>query len=195
MRRTKFTTGDPVTTHDGAEYTTKGSDETGKRVTHYTNKGPSGPTSTTYQDTEQHLFAFPDLLVGDKLLEIGAKYTNKQISAKIADAAVENGTLLTDSGIAHRVRSAMTKRALEQNVSYDDVKAAFKELRSSNGVQTRKPRVSKAKKTGQAALTGAAADDNDEADDQSAANKEDSDGEKKGSEGSEMTELESDAEA
>jgi hypothetical protein len=195
MRRTKFTSGDPVTTHNGVEYTTKGSDEPGERITHYTNKGPSGPTSTTYQDTEQHLFAFPDLLVGEKMLEIGAKYTNSQMSAKINAAAVEGGTLLTESGVAHRVRSALKRRAREQNVSLTDVNAAFKQTRESNGVPTRKPRVPKAKKTGQAALASSTVEDDDEVDGQSAADEQDSGGEKKGSEGSEVTELESDAEA
>ncbi|KAM0700863.1 hypothetical protein Q7P35_012585 [Cladosporium inversicolor] len=195
MARTKYTSGDPVTTHDGVEYTTKNSNETGKRTTHYTNEVPDGPTSTTYQDTEQHLFAFPDLLVGDKVLEIGAKYTNNQIAAKIADAAVENGPILTESGVAHRVRSAVAKRAQEQNVEYDDVMATFKESRKSNGVATRAPRVPKAKQTGKKTLAGPAVDDDDEADDQSATYKEDSGGERKGSPGSELTELESDAEA
>ena len=32
MRRTKCTTGDPVTTHNGVEYTTEGSDDPGKRI-------------------------------------------------------------------------------------------------------------------------------------------------------------------
>jgi hypothetical protein len=195
MRRTKFTTGDPVTTYNGVEYTTKDSDEPGKRTTHYTNKSPSGSTPTTYQDTEQHLFAFPDLLVGDKMLEIGAKYTNNQISAKINAAAVEGDTLLTESGVAHRVRSAMKKRAREQNVSLADVNTAFKQSRRSNGVPTRKTRVPRAEKTGQAALADPTVEDDDEVDGQSAAHEQDSDGEKKGFEGSEMTELESGAEA
>jgi hypothetical protein len=195
MRRTKFTTGDPVTNHDGVEYTTKDSDEPGKRTTHYTNKGPSGPTSTTYQDTEQHLFAFPDLLVGDKMLEIGAKYTNNQISAKINAAAVENGQLLTESGVAYRVRSAMKRRAREQNVSLASVNAAFKQSRRSNGVPTRKPRVPRAKKTGQAALAGPTFEVDDEVDGQSAAHEQCSGGEKEASEASEVTELESGAEA
>ena len=127
--RTKFTSGDAVTTHDGVEYTTKGSDETGKRVTHYTNEGSDGPTSTTYQDTEQHLFAFPDLIVGDKALEIGAKYTNNQISVKIAAAAVENGPTLTESGVAHRIRRALAMKAKELNISVAEVKATFKQSR------------------------------------------------------------------
>jgi hypothetical protein len=127
--RTKFTSGDKVTTHDGVEYTTKGSDETGKRVTHYTNEGSDGPTSTTYQDTEQHVFAFPDFIVGDKALEIGAKYTNNQISAKIAAAAVENGPTLTESGVAHRIRRALARKAKELNISVAEVKATFKQSR------------------------------------------------------------------
>ena len=193
--RTKFTSGDPVITHDGVEYTTKGSAETGKRVTHYTNDGSSGPTSTTYQDTEQHLFAFPDLLVGDKVLEIGAKYTNNQISAKITAVAVENGPLLTESGVAHRIRRAMAKRALEQNVSYDEIEAMFRESRRSNGVATRAARVQKAKSKGQSTLTGPTLDDEDDADEQSAAYEKDFGEERKNSVVSEMTEFESDSEA
>ena len=129
MARTKYTSGDPVTTHDGVEYTTNNSTDNGKRTTHYTNEGPGGPTSTTYQDTEQHLFAFPDLLVGDEVLEIGAKYTNNQISAKIAAAAVENGPTLTESGVAHRIRRALAKKAKELNISVAEVKATFKQSR------------------------------------------------------------------
>lgn len=196
--RTKFTSGDPVTTHNGAEYTTKGSAETGKRITHYTNEGLSGPTSKTYQDTEQHLFVFPDLLVGDKVLEIGAKYTNNQISAKITAAAVENGPLLTESGVAHRIRKAMAKRALEQNVSYEEVEAAFRESRQSNGVATRAARVPKDRQTRQTTLTGGAAieaRDDGEVDEQSAAYEKDFGEERKNSVVSEMTEFESDDEA
>lgn len=195
--RTKFTSGNPVTTHNGAEYTTKGSAETGKRITHYANEGSSGPTSKTYQDTEQHLFAFPDLLIGDKVLEIGAKYTNNQISAKITAAAVENGPLLTESGVAHRIRKAMAKRALEQNVSYEEVEATFRELRQSNGVATRAARVPKGRQTRQATLAGAAieARDDGEVDEQSAAYEKDFGEERKNSVVSEMTEFESDDEA
>jgi len=194
--RTKLTSGDAVTTHDGVEFTTKGFPVTGKRVTHYTNEGPGGPTSTTYQDTEQHLFAFPDLLVGDKVLEIGAKYTNNQIAAKIAAAALPNGPVLTESGVAHRIRRAMANKAKEQGISVADVKAAFKASRQSNGVPTRAPRVPKAKSNGESSLTGAAVDDDDGSDGQFAATKEDIDGEKKeGSVGSEVAESESGAEA
>ena len=193
--RTKFTSGDPVTTHDGVEYTTKGFAKTGKRITHYTNEGPGSPTSTTYQDTEQHLFAFPDLLVGDKILEIGAKYTNNQISAKITAAAVENSPVLTESGIAHRIKTAMAKKALEQNVSVDDFKETFKQSRRSNGVATRAARVPRAKKPGQMTLTGTSVKDDDEADEQSAAYEQDFGGERKNSAISEMTEFESDEEA
>ena len=195
--RTKFTSGDPVTTHNGAEYTTRGSAETGKRITHYTNEGLSGPTSKTYQDTEQHLFVFPDLLVGDKVLEIGAKYTNNQISAKITTAAVENGPLLTESGVAHRVRKAIEKRALEQNVSYDEMMATWKESRKSNGVATRAARVPKGRQTRQTTLAGAAmeARDDDEVEEQSATYEKDFGEERKNSVVSEMTEFESDDEA
>lgn len=192
--RTKFTSGDPVTTHDGVEYKTKGFPETGKRITHYTNEGPGSPTSTTYQDTEQHLFAFPDLLVGDKVLEIGAKYTNNQISAKITASAVENGPLLTESGVAHRIRKAIEKRALKQKVSYDEMMATWKESRKSNGVATRAARVPKARQTRQTTLNGAAVEDDDETE-QSAAYEKDFGGERKNSAVSELTEFESDAEA
>lgn len=193
--RTKFTTGDPVTTHNGVEYTTKGSAETGKRVTHYTNEGSSSPTSTAYQDTEQHLFAFPDLLVGDKILEIGVKYTNNQISARITAAAVENGPLLTESGVAHRIRTAMAKRALEQNVDYDEIEATFRESRKSNGVATRAARKQKVKSNGQSTFTGPSVDNDDDADEQSSAYEKDFSEERKNSVVSEMTEFESDDEA
>lgn len=193
--RTKFTSGDPVTTHNGVEYTTKGSEKTGKRTTHYSNEGFSGPTSTTYQDTEQHLFAFPNLLVGDKVLEIGAKYTNNQISAKITAAAVKNGPLLTESGVAHRVRKGIEKRALEQNVSYDEMMATWKELRNSNGVATRAARVAKGRQTRQITLAGEVDEDDDEVDEQSAAYEKDFGKERKNSVISEMTEFESDTEA
>lgn len=193
--RTKFTSGDPVTTHNGVEYTTKGSDKTGKRTTHYTNEGSGGPTSTTYQDAEQHLFAFPDLLVGDKVLEIGAKHTNNQISAKITTAAVENGPLLTESGVAHRVRKAIEKRALEQNVGYDEMMATWKESRRSNVVATRAARVPKDRQTRQTTLAGAVDEDADEVDEQSAAYDKDFGKERKNSVISEMTEFESDTEA
>lgn len=75
--------------------------------------------------------------------------------------------------------------------------ATFKESRKSNGVATRAPRVPKAKQTGKKTLAGPAVDDDDEAEDQSATDKEDSggEGERKSSPGSELTELESEAEA
>ena len=193
--RTKFASGDPVTTHDGIEYTTKGFPKIGKRVTHYTNEGPGSPTSTTYQDTEQHLFAFPVLLIGDKVLEIGSKYTNHQISAKITAAAVENGHLLTESGVAHRIRKAIEKRALEQNVSYDEMMATWKESRKSNGVATRAAHVKRAKPKGQSILNGPAFDDDDDADEQSATYERDFGEDRRNSAVSEMTEFESDTEA
>ena len=58
----------------------------------------------------------------------------------------------------------------------------------SNGVATRRPRVSR--QTGQSAPTGTAVDDDDEGEDQSTVSKEDVGGEEKNSAGSEMTELE-----
>lgn len=193
--RTKFTSGDPVTTHDGVEYTTKGFAETGARVTHYTNQGPGGPTSTTYQDTEQHLFAVPSLLVGAKILEIAEKYTNTQIAAKIAAAAVGNDAVLTESGVAHRVRRALAAKAREKGVSVTTVSKAFKASRKLNGVPTRAPRVSRAAATGRSTATGPTGGDDDETASQAAAYEEDFGVKRAGSVVSEMTELESEAEA
>ena len=68
-------------------------------------------------------------------------------------------------------------------------------LYRSNGVATRRPRVPRVKQTDQSTPTGAAVDDDDEGDDQSTGSKEGSGGESKNSAGSEMTELESEAEA
>jgi hypothetical protein len=210
--RTKFTSGPPVTNHDGVEYATTDSAETSRRITHYTNEGPGGPTSTTYQDTEQHLFAMPDLLVGDKVLKTAEKYTNKQIAAKIAAAAVGDVPVLTESGVAHRVRRALKAKAQSENVKLAELSAAFKASRRSNGVPTRRARVSRAKPTGLSTPNiptvddndddeegddeeGASDNDNEESASQSAAYKEDFGEEKKSSVVSEMTELENDGEA
>lgn len=71
------------------------------RVTHYRN-GVSGiPSSTTYQDTEQHLFAFPALLTGSKTLKIAETRYNKQISSEVSAARVTaDGPLLIGAAVA-----------------------------------------------------------------------------------------------
>jgi hypothetical protein len=195
--RTIFTSGPSVTTHDGVEYTTKGYTNTGHRITHYTNEGPGGPTSTTYQDTEQHLFAMPDLLAGGKILEIAEKYTNKQMAAKIAAAAVGEAPVLTGSGVAHRVRRALKAKAQADNVKVTELKAALNASRKSNGVPTRAARVSRAKPTELSTLTIPTVDDDDGDEDsdndeepisQLAAHKKDVGGEKKNSVVGETTE-------
>jgi hypothetical protein len=195
--RTIFTSGPSVTTHDGVEYTTKGYTDTGHRITHYTNEGPGGPTSTTYQDTEQHLFAMPDLLAGGKILEIAEKYTNKQTAAKIAAAAVGEAPVLTGSGVAHRVRRALKAKAQADNVKVTELKAALNASRKSNGVPTRAARVSRAKPTELSTLTIPTVDDDDGDEDsdndeepisQLAAHKKDVGGEKKNSVVGETTE-------
>jgi hypothetical protein len=201
--RTIFTSGPSVTTHDGVEYTTKGYTDTGHRITHYTNEGPGGPTSTTYQDIEQHLFAMPDLLAGEKILEIAEKYTNKQMAAKIAAAAVGEAPVLTESGVAHRIRRALKAKAQAENVKVTEPKAALNASRKSNGVPTRAARVSRAKPTELSTPTIFTVDDDDGDEDsdndgesisQLAAHKKDVGGEKKNSVVGEMTESESGAE-
>lgn len=195
--RTKFTSGPPVTTHNGFEYTTAGFAETSRRVTHYTNQDPDGPTSTNYQDTEQHLFAIPSLLVGDKLLRLAETYSNKQISDKITATVTGNSPTLSTSSVASRIRAALASRAKEQGITVAVAKAIFRAARKANGVQIRAARVgvSDTKTNDKSALTS----DTDESDRQSDAYEEDFGGKRDGhvpdSELSDMTELETDKEA
>ena len=145
---------------------TKGFPEAGTHITHYTNEGAGGPTSTTYQDTEQHLLTMPDLLSGAKILMVAEKYTNTQLAAKIAAAAIGNNPVLTESGVAHRFRRALKSKALAEKVSVSEVTAASKDARKSNGVQTLAARVSRAGSKRQSVSTGPVVDD-DESDSQS----------------------------
>jgi len=92
----------------------------------------------------------------------------------------------------------MAKRALEQNVSYEEVEAMFRESRQSNGVAIRAARVPKGRQTRQTTLTGATVEeleDDDGVDEQTSAYEKDFGEERKNSVVSEMTEFESDDEA
>ena len=89
----------------------------------------------------------------------------------------------------------MAKRALEQNVDYDEIESTFRESRKSNGVATRAARKQKVKSNGQSTFTGPSVDNDDDADEQSAAYEKDFSEERNNSVVSEMTEFESDDEA
>jgi hypothetical protein len=125
-------------------------------VTHWKSSLPGGPTPSNYQDHELHLFAFPHLLFGEKLLKLAEIYTNKQIDDKIVAAAVGDAAdrkIITIAGIANRIRTALGARAREQGVTVAEVTEAFRATRKANGVPIRNARVSKAASDGRPKLT------------------------------------------
>jgi len=108
----------------------------GSTVTHYRNEGAGSPTSTTYQDTEQHLFAFPALLTGSKLLKIAETRSNQQISDVVTAARVgASNPGLTGAAVASRVRAALNDRAAETGITLEEAQAAFAAVRKANGTR------------------------------------------------------------
>jgi len=108
----------------------------GTRVTHYTHEGSGGPTSTTYQDHEKHLFAFPALLEGSKLLKIAETRSNQQISDAVTAARVANSNPgLTGAAVASRIRAALNDRAAETGTTLQEAQAAFAAVRKANGLR------------------------------------------------------------
>lgn len=163
--RVKYTSGPPVTGHNGQEAIAL-PDDAGKRITHYTLEGPGVPNPANYEETEQHGFADSSLLVGERLLRVGLNYSNQQISEQIN---VHKGAALGRSGVARRIRAALVARATSQGTTASEASAAFVKARQANGIQTRAQKV-------------AASDDK-------------AAGEVSDSELSELTEFETDAEA
>lgn len=137
--RTKFTSGPPVTTHDGELFTTKGFEghDHGVRTTHYVNEGSGNMSSKHYQDSEQHAFAVPSLLVGNRLLTIAEARSNKQISMEVTTAAIRSGLLLSATAVAGRIKAAIALRAQELGISVSEAQATLVAKRKANGVQVR----------------------------------------------------------
>jgi hypothetical protein len=153
------------------KFTSKQAD--GQYATHWKSSLPGGPTPCNYKDHELHLFAFPHLLFGDKLLKLAEICTNKQIDDKIVAAAVGDAAdqkIITIAGIANRIRTALGARAREQGVTVAEVTGAFRARRKANGVPIRNARVSKAASDGKPKLTirirRPIKDDDKEADDE-----------------------------
>jgi hypothetical protein len=135
-------------------------------VTHWKSYLPGGPFPFNYEDHELHLFAFPKLLFGDKLLKVAERYTNKQINDKIIAATVGDALekkIITIAGIANRIKTALGQKAKEDGVTVAEVAEAFRAARKANGVPIREAKVSKAASDGKATLP--VRNDNEEADD------------------------------
>lgn len=153
MLRTKFTSGPPVTNRvtvgGNTEYKRSSTDKN-VRVTHYKHKGAVKPILTTYEDTEEHLFAVPSLFIedDDEMLKIGARYTDTQLANKIAAAAAAVGKkpVLGESGVRHRIRRALVAKAKERNTTVAEQTMTFKAARKANGVPVRAARKPRAKK-------------------------------------------------
>lgn len=135
--RVKYTSGPPVAGHNGQEAIALPADA-GKRTTHYTIEGPGVPTSAKYKETDQHGFADSSLLVGERLLRVGLKYSNQQISEQIT---VHKGAALGRSGVARRIRAALVARATSQGTTASEASVAFVQARKANGIQTRAQKV------------------------------------------------------
>jgi hypothetical protein len=107
----------------------------GTSVTHYTHEGAGGPTSTTYQGHEKHLFAFPALLVGENLLKTAETRSNQKISDEVSAARVTaDGPLLTGAEVASRITSALESRTGETGITLQDAQHTFAAIRKTNGV-------------------------------------------------------------
>lgn len=109
------------------------------RVTHDTNQGLGGPGPTDYKGTEQHLFAFPDDLVGSALLKIAVRYSNNSIIDRVAAATAAaglEGTRLSRALISDRINNALQAQARAKGISLGEAQRQFTKLRTANGVRT-----------------------------------------------------------
>jgi hypothetical protein len=107
----------------------------GSTVTYYTHEGPGGPTSTTYQDHEKHLLAFPGLLTGENLLNIAETRSNQQLSDDVTAARKSaDGPLLSSAQVAIRITAALQSRAEEIGITLQQAQSAYTAIRKGNGV-------------------------------------------------------------
>jgi hypothetical protein len=141
-------------------------------VTHWTSSIPGGPLPSNYEDHELHLFAFPKLLKGDKLLKVAERYTNKQINDKIIAATVGDALekkIITIAGIANRITTALGQKAKQDGITVAEVTKAFRAARKANGVPIREAKITTAASDGKATLLVVLAlpalKDNEEGDD------------------------------
>jgi hypothetical protein len=141
-------------------------------VTHWTSSIPGGPLPSNYEDHELHLFAFPKLLKGDKLLKVAERYTNKQINDKIIAATVGDALekkIITIAGIANRITTALGQKAKQDGITVAEVTKAFRAARKANGIPIREAKITTAASDGKATLLVVLAlpalKDNEEGDD------------------------------
>lgn len=139
------------------KFTSTASD--GSTVTHYRNEGAGGPTSTTYQHTDQHTFAFPARLTGAKILKIAESLSYQDISEKVSEARVTaDGPLLSGAAVASRIRAALKIEATEIGKTLREAQTDFAAIRKSNGIKVHVPGYtrmsSKAKSAAKSASTG-----------------------------------------
>lgn len=130
----KFTSGPPVTTSNHYEFYSIGPSPC---TTHWTNQGHgSGPSPG---ETEKHLFAVPDLLVGQDLLKFAVKPSSNQIADRVISAARAGGVNvvpLTRAVIFDRLNSALQAQARAKGISLGEAQADFNAHRALNGVRT-----------------------------------------------------------
>jgi hypothetical protein len=130
----------------------------GTSITHYTCGGTGAPTSKTYQDSEQHLFAFPALLVGQNLLKVAETRSNKNISDEVAAAQkgpVTATSYLSGAAVGGRIRTALKVRAAEAGITLQDAQEALAAIRQANGIRVLKTGL---KRTGKKAKAAVAAE-------------------------------------
>jgi hypothetical protein len=135
----------------------------GTNVTHYTHEGTGCPTSTTYQDHEKHLLAFPALLVGENILKMAETTSNQHISEKVTAARVTpDGPFLTGAAVASRIRAALKSRAAKAGVTLQDAQDALAAIRQANGIRVLKTGL---KRTGKEVKSAVAAEGTGDASD------------------------------
>jgi hypothetical protein len=146
------------------KFTSKQADDSW--VTHWTSSIPGGPLPSNYEDHELHLFAFPELLKGDKLLKVAERYTNKQINDNIIAATVGDALekkIITIAGIANRITTALGQKAKQDGITVAEVTKAFRAARKANGIPIREAKVKEAASDGNDTLP--VRNDDDDADD------------------------------
>ena len=129
----------------------------GTSVTQYTYQGAGMPTSTTYQDSEKHLFAFPARLVGENLLKVAETRSNQKISDEIAAAQkgpVAYHSNLTAAAVASRIRKAIQIRAEKTGVTVNQAQDAFGAIRKANDIRVFKAGLTRAGKSAAAVEEG-----------------------------------------
>lgn len=108
--------------------------------------GPSDASTAQYSIqppiwTESHIFANPNLAVGDVMLWLAEQYGNTQIVERMK--AGNPNRILNISTIGTRINRALHAKAKEQGIAYEHLRALFDQRRKTNGAVNKMQMASK----------------------------------------------------